>query len=211
MPAPRDSVSDAWPLRNNRCVTITVPLGTPGTLTCNKMEFFKCSVAGVKYGRGVTEIERTMAARRRQGAVRGAALGHRCSGARLQLRRPVRAATMLSPSTTCRLRKGSHDRLKCTALEDMCMEGALSDQQWLWCLSSIELATLTRITASKHLRCRRLMGGAWQHKTDAGVIREFLKLLAVCHTVIPEGARPSRRPSSTRRAVRARRPKVTMR
>ena len=27
------------------------------------MEFFKCSVAGVKYGRGVTEIERTMAAR----------------------------------------------------------------------------------------------------------------------------------------------------
>ena len=27
------------------------------------MEFFKCSIAGVKYGRGVTEIERTMAAR----------------------------------------------------------------------------------------------------------------------------------------------------
>ena len=34
-----------------------------GTLTCNKMEFFKCSIAGVKYGRGVTDIERTMAAR----------------------------------------------------------------------------------------------------------------------------------------------------
>jgi hypothetical protein len=27
------------------------------------MEFFKCSIAGVKYGRGVTEIERTLAAR----------------------------------------------------------------------------------------------------------------------------------------------------
>lgn len=36
---------------------------TTGTLTCNKMEFFKCSIAGVKYGRGVTEIERTLASR----------------------------------------------------------------------------------------------------------------------------------------------------
>ena len=31
------------------------------------------------------------------------------------------------------------------------------------------------------------MGGAWQREAGAGVIREFLKLLAVCHTVIPEG------------------------
>ncbi len=31
------------------------------------------------------------------------------------------------------------------------------------------------------------MGGAWQREAEAGVIREFLKLLAVCHTVIPEG------------------------
>ncbi len=27
------------------------------------MEFFKCSIAGVRYGRGVTEIERTLAKR----------------------------------------------------------------------------------------------------------------------------------------------------
>ena len=31
------------------------------------------------------------------------------------------------------------------------------------------------------------MGGAWQREAEAAVIREFLKLLAVCHTVIPEG------------------------
>ncbi|KAJ1412022.1 P-type ATPase [Sesbania bispinosa] len=29
-----------------------------GTLTCNSMEFIKCSIAGVAYGRGVTEVER---------------------------------------------------------------------------------------------------------------------------------------------------------
>jgi phospholipid-transporting ATPase len=34
-----------------------------GTLTCNLMEFFKCTIAGVKYGAGVTDIERSVAAR----------------------------------------------------------------------------------------------------------------------------------------------------
>ncbi|KAI9085741.1 hypothetical protein K1719_032347 [Acacia pycnantha] len=31
-----------------------------GTLTCNSMEFIKCSIAGVAYGRGVTEVEKAM-------------------------------------------------------------------------------------------------------------------------------------------------------
>lgn len=35
-----------------------------GTLTCNSMEFIKCSIAGTKYGRGVTEVERAMARRK---------------------------------------------------------------------------------------------------------------------------------------------------
>lgn len=34
-----------------------------GTLTRNEMEFFKCSIAGVAYGRGITEIERAVARR----------------------------------------------------------------------------------------------------------------------------------------------------
>eukprot|EP00897_Mesotaenium_endlicherianum_P007081 jgi/Mesen1/6400/ME000329S05566 len=34
-----------------------------GTLTCNQMEFLKCSVGGVKYGKGVTEVERATARR----------------------------------------------------------------------------------------------------------------------------------------------------
>ncbi|KAF8399256.1 hypothetical protein HHK36_015121 [Tetracentron sinense] len=35
-----------------------------GTLTCNSMEFIKCSVAGTAYGRGVTEVERAMSRRK---------------------------------------------------------------------------------------------------------------------------------------------------
>ena len=34
-----------------------------GTLTCNLMEFMKCSIAGVTYGQGVTEIQRAAAKR----------------------------------------------------------------------------------------------------------------------------------------------------
>ncbi|RAL46890.1 hypothetical protein DM860_005169 [Cuscuta australis] len=35
-----------------------------GTLTCNSMEFVKCSIAGASYGRVVTEVERAMARRK---------------------------------------------------------------------------------------------------------------------------------------------------
>ena len=35
-----------------------------GTLTCNSMEFIKCSIAGTPYGRGITEVERAMAKRK---------------------------------------------------------------------------------------------------------------------------------------------------
>lgn len=35
-----------------------------GTLTCNSMEFVKCSIAGTKYGRGLTEVEIALAKRR---------------------------------------------------------------------------------------------------------------------------------------------------
>lgn len=32
-----------------------------GTLTRNQMDFFKCSIAGVSYGTGITEVERAAA------------------------------------------------------------------------------------------------------------------------------------------------------
>ncbi|CAN6714240.1 unnamed protein product [Malus baccata var. baccata] len=35
-----------------------------GTLTCNSMEFIKCSIAGTAFGRGVTEVERALARRK---------------------------------------------------------------------------------------------------------------------------------------------------
>ncbi|KAL9246234.1 hypothetical protein vseg_019796 [Gypsophila vaccaria] len=45
-----------------------------GTLTCNSMEFIKCSIAGTAYGRCITEVERAMAKRK------GSPLPNRLSG-----------------------------------------------------------------------------------------------------------------------------------
>ncbi|KAF9604639.1 hypothetical protein IFM89_008966 [Coptis chinensis] len=39
-----------------------------GTLTCNLMEFVKCSIAGTAYSHAVTEVERAIAKRRKDGA-----------------------------------------------------------------------------------------------------------------------------------------------
>ncbi len=98
-----------------------------GTLTCNMMEFFKCSIGGVKYGAGVTDIERSVAAR---------------AG------RPLPPA---APGEGVPQEKGFNFRDKRLLGED----GSLA-----W----------------------RAAGGP-----AAAAMRAFCQLLAVCHTVIPEG------------------------
>ena len=37
---------------------------------------------------------------------------------------------------------------------------------------------------------KRVMGGAWEQEARPDVIREFFRVLAVCHTVIPDGQLP---------------------
>ncbi|KAK3272899.1 hypothetical protein CYMTET_18832 [Cymbomonas tetramitiformis] len=92
-----------------------------GTLTQNLMEFFKCSIAGEKYGSGVTEIQRANA------------------------RRTGKEIVMPTRSKDARVERGFN-------FDDA-----------------------------------RLMHGRWQNNAKADVHKEFFRLLALCHTVIPEG------------------------
>ncbi|KAF0976515.1 hypothetical protein FDP41_004414 [Naegleria fowleri] len=90
-----------------------------GTLTENKMDFMKCSVAGELYGTGVTEI--ALAAAKREGKV-------------IADNRPPHVKN----------------------------------------------------NPNFQFYDERLMNGVWQKGSNRAVIEDFLRLLAVCHTVIPE-------------------------
>lgn len=93
-----------------------------GTLTCNSMEFIKCSIAGASYGRGVTEVERAMARR-----------------------------------------KGSPLEEEVTEEQ----EGKASIKGF-------------------NFEDERIMNGSWVNEPHADVIQKFLRLLAICHTALPE-------------------------
>ncbi|XP_059308703.1 putative phospholipid-transporting ATPase 9 [Lycium ferocissimum] len=95
-----------------------------GTLTCNSMEFVKCSVAGTAYGRGITDVEKALAKK---------------NGSPLMV----------------------NDQ-----------DSAVSPKK-----SSIK---------GFNFNDERIMNGSWVHEPHLDVIQKFFRLLAVCHTVIPE-------------------------
>ncbi|KAF7808958.1 putative phospholipid-transporting ATPase 9 [Senna tora] len=102
-----------------------------GTLTCNSMEFLKCSVAGVAYGRGITEVEKAMG--RRKG----------------------------SPLI--------HEHANGSELDDI--------------LDSTDTKAPIK---GFNFTDERIMNGNWVNEPRADVIQKFVRLLAICHTAIPE-------------------------
>ncbi|KAK6913103.1 P-type ATPase, C-terminal [Dillenia turbinata] len=103
-----------------------------GTLTCNSMEFIKCSIAGVPYGRGITEVERALA--RRKGK---------------------------------KLPEEDDD------LSDL--PENKGDQ-----MESV------RAVKAFNFRDERLMNGQWVEESNSDLIQKFFRLLAICHTVVPD-------------------------
>ncbi|XP_076956043.1 putative phospholipid-transporting ATPase 9 [Bidens hawaiensis] len=102
-----------------------------GTLTCNSMEFIKCSIAGTAYGRGVTEVEKAMAKR------------------------------MGSP-----LIINGRDRYF-DEDDDNDGETSLSVKGY-------------------NFEDERITNGYWIHEPRSYVIQKFFRLLAICHTAIPD-------------------------
>ncbi|XP_048318383.2 putative phospholipid-transporting ATPase 9 [Ziziphus jujuba] len=100
-----------------------------GTLTCNSMEFIKCSVAGTAYGRGMTEVERTMARRNGSPYVRQDLNGQNHTDDSSDKKPPIK---------------------------------------------------------SFNFNDERIMNGNWVNEPHADVVQNFFRLLAICHTAIPD-------------------------
>ncbi|KAL7590086.1 hypothetical protein Lser_V15G37034 [Lactuca serriola] len=101
-----------------------------GTLTCNSMEFIKCSIAGTAYGRGVTEVERAMAKK---------------TGSPLVV----------------------NGRVLDDDNDDEDDDSGLSVKGY-------------------NFEDERIVNGYWLLEPRSDVIQKFFRLLAICHTAIPD-------------------------
>ncbi|KAF7801509.1 putative phospholipid-transporting ATPase 8 isoform X1 [Senna tora] len=103
-----------------------------GTLTCNSMEFVKCSIAGTAYGRGMTEVERALARRRGNGESEADGLSSDLQGQQsdeVEYRQPIKGF---------------------------------------------------------NFRDERIMNGNWVNEPHSDIIQKFFRVLAICHTAIPD-------------------------
>ena len=96
-----------------------------GTLTCNTMEFIKCSIAGVAYGCGVTEVERSMS-------------------------------------------------------------GRTTDSHLVKDIKDSPMTNKPLPVKGFNFTDERIMNGNWVNEPNAAIIQKFFRLLAICHTAIPE-------------------------
>lgn len=103
-----------------------------GTLTCNSMDFVKCSIAGTAYGLGVTEVERALA------------------------KRKVDAKHNIANSSS--------------NIE----------------MSTDDITDLGKSIRGFNFKDDRIMNGGWVNEPHADVIQKFFRVLALCHTAIPE-------------------------
>lgn len=105
-----------------------------GTLTCNSMEFVKCSIAGTAYGRGMTEVE--MALRKQKG-------------------------------------------MMITQEEEASADDSLS-------IKEMKASSKTKSVKGFNFWDERIVDGQWINQPNAELIQKFFRVLAICHTAIPD-------------------------
>ncbi|XP_068647334.1 probable phospholipid-transporting ATPase 4 isoform X2 [Aristolochia californica] len=127
-----------------------------GTLTCNQMDFLKCSISGVSYGLRSSEVE--IAAAKLMAAD--------LNGQNQQVSVPVE-----SP------RDGDSWAGTGTNLTEIALDSGLSPK--------VEKSQKPQIKGFS-FEDDRLMGGKWLREVNSEVILLFCRILALCHTAIPE-------------------------
>ncbi|KAK1936943.1 Phospholipid-transporting ATPase 3 [Phytophthora citrophthora] len=140
-----------------------------GTLTCNIMEFRKCSIGGISYGFGTTEIGRAVAA-----------LASGKPSPKKQSPTKAKVNPLLNNSQSCesglRLDIGSTDDIR-KAVPAQLLQGEESFDP-----KDAQVHFDPQIHFDDPGLLRALYAGGKQGE----LIHEFLTLLSICHTVIPE-------------------------
>ncbi|KAL1829296.1 hypothetical protein ACET3Z_007708 [Daucus carota] len=130
-----------------------------GTLTCNQMDFIKCSIAGTAYGLSASEVE---------------------VAAAKQMAMDLDGQDPEFP--------GNFSRRNST-------EVLLKNKRPSFGPSEIELENISTPMGVKHQKPvikgfnfedNRIMNGNWSREPFADLILLFFRILAVCHTAIPE-------------------------
>ncbi|CAI9260054.1 unnamed protein product [Lactuca saligna] len=114
-----------------------------GTLTCNQMDFLKCSIAGCPYGKRLSEVE-------------------------------LAAAKQMAAALESRDSDSSH--------------GGLSNSSSLEAITISNNGNTEKKESIKGFSFQddRLQNGNWLKEPNSEVILLFFRILAVCHTAIPE-------------------------
>ncbi|CAI5460587.1 unnamed protein product [Closterium sp. Yama58-4] len=137
-----------------------------GTLTRNQMDFFKCTIAGISYGTGHTEVERAAAARAASAGRRGGA------------RTPAASAGKHRQRTVY----GDEDEEEEEEEEEEEDEGGDEEGAQY----AREYMPTKPLEKGFNMRDPRLNDLNWRYQSSAGDIRRFLEVLAVCHTVMAD-------------------------
>ncbi|KAL4146206.1 hypothetical protein PRNP1_012076 [Phytophthora ramorum] len=144
-----------------------------GTLTCNVMEFRKCSIGGISYGFGTTEIGRAVAAL--------------ASGsAKPNAKSPSPAKAKVNPladgaGSAVRLDIDSTDDIRETVSPAAPVQSVTLNDE-----GSDPKDAQVHFDPSIHFDDPGLLRTLYAGGKQGELIHEFLTLLSICHTVIPE-------------------------
>ncbi|PIA64284.1 hypothetical protein AQUCO_00100040v1 [Aquilegia coerulea] len=128
-----------------------------GTLTCNQMDFLKCSIAGVPYGVGSSEVELAAAKQ----------MGYDVSSQDLESI-PIRKR---------RVQESQQRRNSDIESSEYELESVITSPDRKESKFTIK---------GFNFEDSRLMSGNWLQEPSSGDILLFFRILAVCHTAIPE-------------------------
>jgi hypothetical protein len=129
----------------------------------------QCSVGGVSYGQGTTETERAAAGR--------------AGGAPAPARSPAAAAAGARPEASGPGSPGAGAPAAPGGRRAAGAPGPAGGGN-----APAAAAPAPSPTKGFNFRDARLMGGAWRREARPELLREFFRALAVCHTVVPDGA-----------------------